>query len=49
MEELKTGPEEVKGKKINRPISSLGWGEESFLKREVLKNYSFFLGAFRKE
>jgi len=27
MEELKTGPEEVKGKKINRPISL---GKEGF-------------------
>lgn len=33
--ELKIGPEEVKGKKANRPISL---GKEGLPKREVLKD-----------
>jgi len=47
-EELKIRPEggERQSEGINRPISL---GKEGFLKREVLKNYSLFLGAFRKE
>jgi len=39
MEELKTGPEEVKGKKTNRPISL---GKERFSRKKVLKNQLFF-------
>jgi len=43
-EELKTGPEEVRGKKINRPISL---GKEGFLRKSVEKLFSL-LRAFHK-
>jgi len=45
MEELKTGPEEVKGKKINRPISLRV--RKAFQKRSV-ESYFSLLETFHK-